>query len=305
MKRHFGLASSHPNFAWPYELIKPENGLLVGNDSRALEVPFPFMIAQGPGAYVGDHVTRRLGCNSPIRCDSLDTIDGGNLSLRCHPSEGFVCSKFGETFAPDETYSIHDCEGDAKVYLCFREDADQAKFWRTARISCEQHRTFEVEDFIGAWPVHKGDICLVPNGAIHCSGRGNPVLELSATPYIFTFKICDYLRRNLRREFRPLHIDYAEHNARPERTAPWVRNNLIPQPRLKTTGPDWAIYEVCNSPKLFYVVDRVGFSSRFTQASVAGVEVVNLVEGNQIETVGHEGRLDLDHRETAVIPAAA
>ena len=145
---------------------------------------------------------------------------------------------------------------------------------------------------------------LIPNGTVHCSGRGNLVLEISATPYIYTFKIYDYVRRDLHGELRPLHIDYAERNARPERTTRWVEENLIPAARLKSRGPSWELYELCNSPLLFYGVDRIDFSTRVSQETCSGVEVVNLVEGDHIEIVSGLATVTLHYAETAVIPAA-
>jgi mannose-6-phosphate isomerase class I len=304
MKGHMGLNGSRPNFAWSYELIAPENGVLVGSDSAALELPFPFMVAQEPEAYLGESVARRFGYNFPIRFDYLDTIAGGNLSLQCHPSDDFIRGQFGEPFTQDETYYIHDCEEGSTVYLGFRDGADLPDFWRAARASQAEHKPLEVERSINVWPAKKHDMFLIPNGTVHCSGRGNLVLEISATPYIYTFKIHDYVRQDLLGNLRPLHIDFAERNARPERTTGWVKEHLLPPARLKLQGGDWKLYAVCDTPLLFYGVDRLEFSSHLHQAMPCGVELVNLVEGGEIAIVANAGSLDLHYAETAVIPAA-
>ncbi|MGD0223634.1 MAG: class I mannose-6-phosphate isomerase [Terriglobia bacterium] len=305
MKGHMGLNSGAPNLAWSYELIAPENGVLVGRDSMAVELPVPFLIAQEPDAYLGEAVARRFGSNFPIRFDYLDTVNGGNLSLQCHPSDSFIHSQFGEPFTQDETYYIHDCQGGSTVYLGFREDANLEEFWEMARRSETEGRPFEVERFINVWPSQKHDMFLIPNGTVHCSGRGNLVLEISATPYIYTFKIYDYVRQDLAGNLRPLHIDYARLNARPDRTTGWVKSNLIPLPRLTRREADWEVYEICNTPLLFYAVERVEFSTRVRGMTSAGVEVVNLVEGEQVEIISLGGSLELHYAETAIIPAAA
>lgn len=305
MKGHMGLNSNAPNFAWSYELIAPENGVLVGQASMSVELPFPFMIAQEPKAYLGERTAQRFGKNFPIRFDYLDTIDGGNLSLQCHPSDSFIRSQFGEPFTQDEAYYIHDCQEGSTVYLGFREDANLSEFWEAAHLSQAKGRPFEIDRFVSAWPSRKHDLFLIPNGTVHCSGRGNLVLEISATPYIYTFKIYDYLRKDLAGNLRPLHIKYAQINARPERTTHWTKSDLIPVPRLISQGADWKIYELCSTPLLFYAMERVEFSSKVCGSTRAGVEVVNLVEGDQIQIISHEGSLELHYAETAIIPASA
>ncbi len=48
---------------------------------------------------------------------------------------------------------------------------------------------FDAEKYVGNYPVKKHDHLLIPAGTIHCSGTNGMVLEISATPYIFTFKL--------------------------------------------------------------------------------------------------------------------
>jgi hypothetical protein len=55
-------------------------------------------------------------------------------------------------------------------------------------------KTFDDARFVNQIPARKHDHFLIPAGTVHCSGSGTMVLEISATPYIFTFKLWDWGR---------------------------------------------------------------------------------------------------------------
>jgi mannose-6-phosphate isomerase class I len=304
LKRRTGVGKCLPNIAWSYELISPENGVLIGDESTALELPFTFMLEANPASILGTEVASHFANRFPIRFDYLDTISGGNLSCQCHPSNEFIQTTFGEPFTQDESYYVVESEPESIVYLGFRDDCDPVDFWKAARLSQRVGCAFDIANYLNAWPSKKHDIFLIPNGTVHCSGTGNLVLEISATPYIYTFKIYDHMRPDLKGRFRHLHIDYAERNAHSERTTAWVQKSLIPGPKLLSQGKDWQEFVVSDNPILFYDIRRVDFSSRVKQQTHGGVTVVNLVEGEEADIISASGTLRIHYAETAVIPAA-
>jgi hypothetical protein len=109
-------------------MIAPENAVLIGDDSAALELPFSFILEANPFSILGTEVAARFTSQFPIRFDYLDTISGGNLSCQCHPSNEFIQSNFGELFTQDESYYIVESDPESYVYLGFRAEFDPVDF---------------------------------------------------------------------------------------------------------------------------------------------------------------------------------
>ncbi len=306
MKERFDLPPEQPNYAWSFELIAPENGLLLGDqEGHVLECPFDLLLWQETSAVLGDRVAARYGSYFPIRFDYLDTMGGTNLSCQVHPRVDYIRDEFGEPFTQDEAYYIVASEPEARVFLGLRDEADPADFQAAALAARDHQQPFEIADYVHSVPSQAGDLFLIPSGTVHCSGRDNLVLEISATPYIFTMKIYDYLRRDSRGNMRPIHLEHAFANVDPARRAHWVQEHLVVRPRVVRAGEGWAEYQLGDQDLMFYAIHRLEFNDAIDDETRAAFVILNLVEGETCAiSIGGQVIADLQFAETLIIPAS-
>jgi len=299
-----GLNQEVVNYAWSFELITPENGIILENEGSMLEVSFDLLLFHNNKAILGK-AAERFGYNFPIRFDFLDTMDGGKLSLQCHPSVAYTKEHFGEDFTQDETYYILDHQKDAKVYLGFQENIDREEFKRVIEDSFKHQIPVVVEDYVQTFKSKKHDLFLIPNGTVHSSGKNNLVLEISATPYIFTFKMYDWLRPDLNGKPRPLNIERAFANLKFERKGKTVLDTLIAKQTVIEQGTDWQLINLATHPDHFYAVQRFEFDTVIKAATNGQCHILSLVEGDCIIVKTGELELEIHYAETLIIPADA
>ncbi len=299
------LPQHEPNYAWSFELITPENGLAFTDGHYLFEVSFDWLMYHSHREVLGESADR-FGYDFPIRFDFLDTFEGGNLSLQCHPSPEYAHEHFGEPFTQDETYYILDCKPGAEVYLGFRQNIDFEEFRTELESSFQDSTPVDVKRFVNTVPACQHDLLLIPHGTIHCSGENIVVLEISATPYIFTFKMYDWLRLGLDGVPRPLNIKRAFENLNFDRRGEEAQRQLLSQPQVIDHGEDWRLLHLPTHPDHFYDVHRYEFESQASGQTDGSPHVLMLVEGTRIEVVTHDGMVDqFNFSETFVVPAAA
>jgi mannose-6-phosphate isomerase class I len=305
IKQHIkGLNNDVVNYAWSFELIAPENGIILQNGSQMLEVSLDTLFLYNNKAILGK-AAERFGDAFPIRFDFLDTYNGGNLSLQCHPTVAYTKANFGENFTQDETYYIFDAEPGAEVYLGFQENINKQEFKAVLENSFKNNEPVEVGDYVQILPAKKHDLFLIPNGTVHCSGKNNMVLEISATPYIFTFKMYDWLRPDLSGNPRTLNIDRAFENLNFERKGKVVTDTLISRQTIIKQGDDWQIINLTTHPDHFYAVERIEFDTAIEEFTHNQCHVLSLVEGESITVTTNDMEQVINYAETFIIPADA
>jgi mannose-6-phosphate isomerase class I len=306
-QRQLGFNPDAVNTALGYELIAPESGVLVGDSRAVVELPFQLIVATHPRGILGEAVHEMFGTSFPIRFDYLDTVDGGNLSVHCHPRPAYMTEIFGWAYPQHETYYVMVGGRQGRVFLGLRDDVDLAEFHRRADKADHGGEPFEIERFVQAFPAEPHRLFCVPVGTPHGSSAGNVVLEVSATPYLYSLRFYDWLRRDGEGRQRPVHVQHAFENLDSTRTGAAVRSDLVQSPRTLREESGWREDLLGSLPEMFFEVRRVELSAdRAIEDDTAGrFHVINVVEGDGVvvEPVDGSGH-GLTYAETLVIPAA-
>lgn len=308
MEELLDLEPQDRNYAWCFDCVPEENSLLfMGADGPLIELPAMDLVLREPRRLLGEKTYARFGAEFPIRFDFLDTMGGGNLSLQVHPLTDYIQQVFGMPYTQDESYYMLDCDDDAVVYLGTKDGVDPDAMIEALRVAQTGEEPFPAEDFVNVFPVRKHDHFPIPAGTVHCSGANSMVLEISATPYIFTFKLWDWGRVGIDGIPRPIHLEHGAANIQWERDTAWVEENLVGRVDVLHDEPGHRIERTGLHELEFIEVQRHWFERPVTLDTCGTVNVLNLVEGAAATVVSPSGAFapfEVHYAETFIVPAS-
>ncbi|NOY95095.1 MAG: mannose-6-phosphate isomerase [Chlorobi bacterium] len=305
MREVCDIDGDEPNYAWCFDCVPEENSLLYKISGVLFELPSINLVFTQSTKLLGEPVESRFGKEFPIRFDFLDTMDGGNLSFQVHPTTQYIREAFGMHYTQDESYYLLDAGDDATVYLGLKNGIDPQEMLDDLREAREGKKDFDVEKFANKWPAKKHDHFLIPNGTCHCSGKNSMVLEISSTPYIFTFKLWDWGRLGLDGRPRPINIEHGKNVINWSRDTDYTRANLINHIEEIANGDGWKEERTGLNENEFIETRRHWFTKKVAHKTNQSVNVLNL-EGREAIVESPNGAFEpfiVHYAETFIVPS--
>ena len=306
MKEACDLPRDTSNYGWCFDCVPEENSLLLDFGNTHIEMPSINLVFDQPQALLGEGIRSRFGDEFPIRFDFLDTMGGGNLSFQVHPLTEYIRRHFGMSYTQDESYYMLETGPDASVYLGLRENVDPAAMRHALEAAQNGGPPFPAEKYVNQFAARKHDHFLIPAGTVHCSGANSMVLEISATPYIFTFKMWDWARLGLDGQPRPINLNHGFKNIQWDRSTHWVKDNLINRIEPLGAGDGWREERTGLHSLEFIETRRHWFTKAVPHDTQGTVNVLNLVEGEEAIVESPDNDFEpfpIHYAETFIVPA--
>lgn len=291
------LSKYAKNYTYGFEMIPSRNGLILSDENNhLLELSWDIFYGLQSDQILGNDNHYRLfhqANDFPIRFNFLDTIDGENLPLQCNPNLKYIHSNFGEKFPQDQTYYIIETKQHWKeeyqndqtyrsyIYLGFQENMNSEEFQQDLTLN----QDLNIEKYIQYYPTNIHEFYLIPNETIYSLGRNQVVLEISSAPFIYTFKLYDWLKTNYNEQISQiLNIEHGIKNLKFDRHG----DQLYCQPKVISMVENQYIEEHLSTHDLhFYDVYRLIIEGNEPVEIIRSTEnrfhLCMLVEGDQIE----------------------
>lgn len=257
---------------------------------------------------MGEKVFEKFGGYFPIRFNYDDTFhSSGNMSIQVHPDEEYIKKNNNELGRQDESYYIVVAGHHAKTYCGFKKDANVEEFIDKARHSEKFGVPLNHDDYVNSIPSRPGMQFMLPAGTVHASGRNQVVLEIgSLTIGSYTYKIYDYLRKDLDGNLRPIHTYHANNVLRRDFREDWVKANLVQQPRTIREGNGFKEMIVGEHDLLYFSLRNVIFNNKYEDESTDRFHVLVLVDGENclIRSLKNPSRyFSQNYLDIVIIPA--
>lgn len=284
MMRYRNLPCTMKNCAWIFDMIPSEVSVVIEANGVSIEVPYyTFVHARGIQLMGQDCVNYFHGY-FPIRFNYDDTWHAnGNMSIQCHPYHDYVTKENHELGRQDESYYIVEAAEGAKTFLGFNEDIDPDDFMKEVYESERTGKHIDYLKYVNAVTSVPGTQVLIPAGTIHSSGRNQLVLEIgSLTIGSYTYKLYDYMRRDLDGNPRPIHSRHGDNVLQKYRKTNWVNEHIVRRAKPFDDHDSVLTQTVGESPLLYFKLMTTQFLDRYEDNTHGVFHVLTVTNGEKV-----------------------
>lgn len=310
-----GLPQTMKNCAWVFDMIPMEVSTVIEADDLTVELPFYTVVSSFGEKLMGKSCLDEFHGFFPIRFNYDDTFHAaGNMSVQLHPGADFVTKENGELGRQDESYYIFVTGQGARTYLGFRNGVNVDEFVDEVRKSEQEHTEIDYKKYIYGVHSEPGVQVMIPAGTIHASGQNQVILEIgSLTVGSYTYKMYDYLRRDLDGNPRPIHSYYGAKNLNHAMTEDYVKANLVNgRKRVLREDENGKEIVVGECDQLYFSLRNLVFGDYFTDDTKRYSEsgdfcVYALLDGEDVtvRSKAHpERQFRMHYMDMVVIPAS-
>ena len=314
LMKYRNLPDTMKNCAWIFDLIPMEVSTVLIIDGYTFEFPFYALVAAEGEKLMGKRCMREFHGFFPIRFNYDDTFhSSGNMSIQLHPGEEYVTKNHNELGRQDESYYILVAGQGARTYLGFKKDADVDEFLDEIRKSETEGTPVDYKKYVSSIESKPGVQVMIPAGTIHASGQNQVILEIgSLTVGSYTYKMYDYLRRDLDGKPRPIHSYFGSVNLNRSITEDYVAEHLTNcygkgGSRTLREGDDWDEIVVGECEQLYFSLRNLRFGDYMTDNTAGDFHVLSLVDGEKV-TVRSKAdpslSFDMNYLDIIVVPAS-
>lgn len=311
--KYRNLPDTMKNCAWVFDMIPMEVSTVIECGGESFEFPFYAVVAAFGEKLMGERCMKEFHGFFPIRFNYDDTFHAsGNMSIQLHPSADFVVPNHNELGRQDESYYIVATGQGAKTYLGFNSGADVDEFVECVKKSEREHCPVDYKKYIHGEESYPGLQVMIPAGTIHASGQNQVILEIgSLTVGSYTYKMYDYLRRDLDGNPRPIHSYFGALNLNHGMTEEYVRANLVNgRKRVLREGGEgdqwWQEIVVGECDQLYIWLKNLLFGDYMEDNTNGDFCVLSLVDGERV-TVRSKAEpaysYDMNYLDVIVVPA--
>ena len=133
------------------------------------------------------------------------------------------------------------------------------------------------------------------------------VLEISATPYIFTFKLWDWGQIGLDGKPRPISLEHGKNVIQWDRTTQWTKENILSSVQQIAEGSGWREERTGLDQSSFIETRRHWFTGKVPHNTNGDFNILNLVEGTEVIVESPSQAFEpfiIHYAETFIVPAA-